>query len=90
MALRQLTTAASKGKIVPHRFSVVGYGHFPMDMLRRERCWADSAHDSRMIGGLHDSRTRTVTLFTMQRGDWKPAEKLWLDYGWPVLQKEIE
>lgn len=66
------------------RTTVQGSGVFPLDMLRRDRCFPADSEDVNNIGdfpGLRCVRLVTVT----DSKYWKPNEERWLSFGWKVI-----
>ncbi len=66
------------------KFRVEGRGPFPVDMLRHDRCWPDTAADAIALEcTLEQARdVRSVTLATIDK--WSPNRARWLSFGWPV------
>lgn len=60
-------------------FAVVGAGDFPTDMLRYDKCWPASEHNSLLVGGFGD--TRRVEL----RGLKMPTDARWRSFNWKVV-----
>ena len=71
------------------RFSVTGDCDFPIDMLRRDRCFPDTERESYRTT---HSGMRTVVLRTICRGDagWRPNEEAWVGAGWRVESGSLE
>jgi hypothetical protein len=65
-------------------FTVRGYGKFPFDMLRYDRCWPYMSEDAERLAQVADSDTlRTFVLTTDKR---MPTVTRWASFGWPVLE----
>ena len=73
------------------RFTVMGKGEFPFDMLRYDSCCptdSDSVlnlHVETATGPRKPRDARSVTLRTV-KGDkrWRPTYKRWASFGWVV------
>lgn len=72
-------------------YTVEGISHFPLDMLRRDRCWPRRTEDALnipipdMTEG-HFFKKRSVTL----QGICPPTSERWNSFGWDVgVTKEI-
>jgi hypothetical protein len=70
------------------RWSVMGSGPFPADMLRHDQCYpADTASALFMINDLADRPRpiRKITLAaTVSRKLWLPCFERWRSFGWIV------
>jgi hypothetical protein len=79
-------TMATKTKR-PTRFTVVGHGKFPIDMLRYNGCWPASSEDSRSIQATYESghsrETFEITLMVAP-GYSEPTTARWASFGWMV------
>ena len=69
-----------------HRFAVMGFGAFPLDMLRYDQCFPEQSSD-----GLHqdfvDKQIRTVRLMAYRDSrTWEPTKGRWSSFGWPVVR----
>lgn len=67
-----------------YRYTVVGRGYFPCDMLRYDRSFPSGPEDAAGIGGYtHDARE--VVLATFSRNpNWTPTFDRWRSFGWIV------
>jgi hypothetical protein len=76
------------------RWTVMGRGPFPADMLRHDHCWpADTQSAVAMINDLADRPRpiRRVTLgATVSRKLWLPAFERWRSFGWMVTTELSE
>ena len=72
-----------------HSFTVTGRGPFPLDMLRRERCFPSSELDAMYAQHENpDSSPRTVKLERPEGGRWwRPNFGRWESFGWRVLEQ---
>lgn len=75
-------------KRVLYRFKVSGHSPFPVDMLRYDRCFPASEHDSGLITSTiryeHEG-SLTVELLTYQEKKyWHPQDGRWRSFGWEV------
>jgi len=77
-----------------YRFEVSGRSRFPIDMLRVECCYPDTAADAAAIessllevaagqDGLPVERAVSLVCLT-SRSYWRPAEDLWRARGWTL------
>lgn len=68
------------------RFTVIGKGDFPVDMLRRDECWPVDGDSAAYLIDDGDSReSRHVTLTSRQpRKLWLPTFERWQSFGWVV------
>ena len=64
-----------------HSFSVVGKGHFPLDMLRYDACWPDSP-DS--VARLEANQIHIETVQVDLIGNRAPTVARWNSFGWSV------
>lgn len=62
-----------------YSYTVEGIGAFPLDMLRRDRCWPADSNDAARLDG---EERRAVAL----RGLDHPTGDRWLSFGWEVLE----
>ena len=73
-----------------YMFSVEGKGIFPVDMLRRERCFPATTLDAHNIAPDYDSNLkerRTVVLIRPARARYDaPEVKRWASFGWIVTE----
>ncbi len=69
------------------RFVVDGKGPFPLDMLRRDRCFPATEGDSSAIAATIISRR--ITLYSVQRS-WNLTKDRWASFGWRVIEVEGE
>lgn len=65
-------------------FTVVGWGRFPLDMLRYDVCWPahpkDVAELNRSLSGPSEKRTVNLTAALSNM----PTEARWKSFGWVV------
>jgi hypothetical protein len=67
------------------KFSVVGKGRFPFDMLRHDRCYPrDSVAASWLDDGERGVREIELVSEQLQRG-WLPTFERWRSFGWVVV-----
>lgn len=74
------------------RFTVEGSGHFPIDMLRYDRCYPDGQDDVGEIDVCHHDgddyfkRIRKVNLVTFHaiKGGEHVTVARWASFGWKV------
>lgn len=76
-------------KITPLKFSVVGSGEFPLDMLRYDGVYPLTEGDANLIR--KEEERRTVWLVKPD-GDmhWIPNIKRWKSFGWTFLEGPVE
>lgn len=68
-----------------YEFKVVGYGQFPVDMLRYDACWPkDEGNDSFNIGASWDRFSKATTREITLIGVKQPTEARWKSFGWKV------
>ena len=67
-----------------YRFTVVGRGDFPVDMLRKDECYpADTESALNIVRWTRE--TREVVLVSHQpRRWWNPTFDRWRSFGWSV------
>ena len=63
----------------PKMFTVEGSGHFPLDMLRYDKCYPASSAD---VARIMDDRQRTIRLMTHARH--APSHGRWNSFLWGV------
>lgn len=74
-----------------HVFVVEGSGHFPTDMLRRDKCYPRNEDDSNALDR-DDWAGRRVCLERVVIGErtegayWQPTIGRWESYGWRVVE----
>lgn len=59
-------------------FTVVGDGEFPIDMLRYDKCWPNSSHDTSLVNRQGERRIEC-------RGLTGPTPARWTSFGWTVV-----
>lgn len=69
------------------KFTVIGSGPFPADMLRYDECWPATADDAHKVGmettGYRAKQShRRVTLVTGKHGS--PSGR-WASFGWAIV-----
>jgi len=74
---------AAKGQLYAFKYSVVGRGSFPTDMLRYD---ASFPADSESAGLIVDTREpRTVVLRRLSANqNWRPEFERWRSFNWMV------
>jgi len=74
---------------VTRGFAVEGAGEFPIDMLRRDRCWPASAVDARSIATMprdDDPQTHRVRYIRLETDTPDaPDRRRWAAMGWRVI-----
>lgn len=75
-------------KTYTHTFIVEGSGAFPVDMLRRDRCFPATEADANAIDLCRfDSLPRSIVLHRPEGGRWwMPNYGRWQSYGWRVVR----
>ena len=81
--------------IYTHEFEVTGRGHFPIDMLRYDRCFPADAESSAAIGtempNLYVNRTvRLVRVGPSIVVAERITLKRWESFGWKVQHLDTE
>ena len=73
------------------KFTVTGTGHFPVDMLRYDRCLPDSSEDwdsamrRKDESDTFNTRARSVHMIRhVPRKDMGVTEARWASFGWRV------
>jgi len=70
-------------KVYTFRFTVIGKGTFPFDMLRYDRCFPHSTNDAGWIN--ESDRQRHIVLVSQNpRKLWMPTFERWRSFGWVV------
>jgi hypothetical protein len=82
-------------KIYRTTFVVVGTFHFPIDMLRYDRCTPDSETDSLAIGRTYqdagtDEPVRITVRHESTDRNWQPTVGRWESFRWAVDTRSIE
>ncbi|HEX8551048.1 MAG TPA: hypothetical protein VF681_05775 [Abditibacteriaceae bacterium] len=67
------------------RFTVVGRGDFPLDMLRYDRCFPRTGNDAAAAQSPGETRTVELTRDAATRY-WRPCEGRWQSFGWTVTE----
>ena len=69
-----------------HRFTMVGRGIFPMDMLRYDQCWPEGAGDVLKLETPRENREpREVNLVHYSHTKaWNPTQDRWRTFGWTM------
>ena len=71
-----------------HKFIVTGQSPFPVDMLRFDSCFPETAKDSAVIQSSlqnPEPENRSVRLVcVVHRKSWRPAADRWRARGWAV------
>ena len=71
-----------------HIFTVKGYGPFPIDMLRYDRCWPASEEDAAQAQ-YPGSDGATVRLVAHESNrHWQPTRARWESFGWKVIETD--
>ena len=73
-------TAAREPQLI-HRYTVEGFGLFPHDLLRLQRCWPATVEASADV-----CSTRYVRRQVELRGLDRPDLALWHRADWPLVQ----
>lgn len=75
-----------------YRFTVQGYGQFPLDMLRYDACWPDTGYDVAEIHASFDpkmrterARAKTPFKVTLSSGIMTPTAERWASFLWKVV-----
>lgn len=72
----------------PTRFTVIGRGKFPIDMLRYDSCWPAKSEDARTITATFDEPRdprETFEIGLMQAAGYgEPTVARWDSFGWKV------
>ena len=65
-----------------YKFRVQGFGYFPVDMFRYDRCWPDSGADSDSVERAMKpgAAKTTITLCGLR----PPTTDQWESFFWPV------
>jgi hypothetical protein len=73
-------------------FSVEGDGQFPIDMLRYDRCYPHTEHESYEIMRSHDGESRKfrVKLQRIVYSKTPPTQGRWESFCWKVDEHSIE
>lgn len=75
-------------KLYVYRITVEGKGHFPIDMLRHDRCVPyNDLSVSRIERVLYDT-TREVRLLMYSSNQLGPTFDRWASFGWHVTYQE--
>lgn len=72
--------------IYVHTFTVRGRGTFPLDMLRRDKCYPRQETDSNAMRREQGADTRDVQVQHVTTGaHWHPCFGRWASFGWEVV-----
>lgn len=69
-----------------YRFTVIGAGEFPIDMLRYDRCWP--RRESGEIAASFRPRLRAALTIDIE-GMNEPTRDRWTSFGWHVHNVEV-
>ena len=67
------------------QFYVIGYGEFPFDMLRYDRCWPATSQEAAMIAATQARRT-----VCLQTNEARITVRRWESFGWRVSADGID
>ena len=70
-------TADARPKYI-HRYTVIGSGYFPVDMLRYDAAWPDSQEDAGRILDFEANREVKLRSYRI------PTIARWKSFGWQV------
>lgn len=72
-------------KFFSFKFTVLGKGNFPYDMLRFDRCYPADSGSAGQIENRRTQELRHVCLITHDvRKNWLPEFERWKSFGWVV------
>jgi hypothetical protein len=72
---------------VIHEFVVTGWGTFPLDMLRYDRCWIKHEWDTPKVAESFSPRAGTKQREVTMQGMKAPTAARWDSFGWVVLSE---
>lgn len=74
------------------RFTVVGRGQFPVDMLRYDRCVPETQDDIASAFSPFSGDHRQINLIAFTPKDHKPepTSGRWTSFGWEVILKSVK
>lgn len=80
----------AKQKFNAFTFIVTGSGHFPVDMMRYDRCVPKTQDDISLAFSRRDDRRVEVIAFTISGNKLEPTIQRWLSFGWPVVAGSVK
>lgn len=72
------------------RFTVTGFGEFPIDMLRYDCCFPENESDSGRIAPRNYGQRSVKLARTVERKSDHPTQARWQSFGWSVDEDSIE